>query len=87
MKKFVVDAHMATKKMPFSPFSFAIFLQSSMKWRTSLKLAFADGLPFAAPHRELETNSFRATAYRRAEPRERRAEPASGGSHQDRCHH
>ncbi len=39
----------------------------SKKWRMSLKLAFADGLPFAAPHRELETNSFRATAYRRAD--------------------
>lgn len=39
----------------------------SKKWRMSLKLAFADGLPFAAPHKELETNSFRATAYRRAD--------------------
>ena len=39
----------------------------SRKWRMSLKLAFADGLPFAAPHKELETNSFRATAYRRAD--------------------
>ena len=32
----------------------------------SLKLAFADGLPLQHP-RELETNSFRATAYRRAD--------------------
>ena len=26
-------------------------------------------------------------AVKRAEPRERRTEPTSGGSHQDRCHH
>ena len=37
------------------------------RWRMSLKLAYADGLPFSAPHRELETNTFRATAYRRAD--------------------
>ncbi len=46
---------------------FADYFPGSKKWRMSLKLAFADGLPFAAPHRELETNSFRATAYRRAD--------------------
>ena len=39
----------------------------SERWRMSLKLALADGLPFSAPHRELETNTFRATAYRRAD--------------------
>ena len=46
---------------------FTDYFPGSKKWRMSLKLAFADGLPFAAPHRELETNSFRATAYRRAD--------------------
>ena len=43
------------------------YFPGSKKWCMSLKLAFADGLPFAAPHKELETNSFRATAYRRAD--------------------
>ena len=33
----------------------------------SLKLAYADGLPFSTPHQELETNSFRAPAYKRAD--------------------
>ena len=46
---------------------FTDYFPGSKKWRMSLKLAFADGLPFSAPHRELETNSFRATAYRRAD--------------------
>lgn len=46
---------------------FTDYFPGSRKWRMSLKLAFADGLPFAAPHKELETNSFRATAYRRAD--------------------
>ena len=46
---------------------FTDYFPGSRKWRMALKLAFADGLPFAAPHKELETNSFRATAYRRAD--------------------
>ena len=46
---------------------FTDYFPGSKKWRMSLKLAFADGMPFAAPHKELETNSFRATAYRRAD--------------------
>ena len=46
---------------------FTDYFPGSRKWRMSLKLAFADGLPFAAPHKEMETNSFRATAYRRAD--------------------
>lgn len=46
---------------------FTDYFPGSRKCRMSLKLAFADGLPFAAPHKELETNSFRATAYRRAD--------------------
>ncbi|WP_443876803.1 TonB-dependent receptor [Leyella stercorea] len=35
--------------------------------KMSLKLALADGLPFSAPHRELESNVFRAPAYKRAD--------------------
>ena len=46
---------------------FTDYFPGSKKWRMSLKLAFADGLPFSAPHKELETNNFRATAYRRAD--------------------
>ena len=37
------------------------------RWKMSLKLAYADGLPFSPPHRELETNLFRAPAYKRAD--------------------
>lgn len=47
--------------------SFTDYFPGSDRWRMSLKLAFADGLPFSAPHRELETNSFRAPAYKRAD--------------------
>ena len=32
---------------------FTDYFPGSRKWRMSLKLAFADGLPFAAPHKEL----------------------------------
>ena len=46
---------------------FTDYFPGSERWRMSLKLALADGLPFSAPHRELETNSFRSTAYRRAD--------------------
>ena len=41
---------------------FTDYFPGSDRWRMSLKLAFADGLPFSAPHRELETNTFRATS-------------------------
>lgn len=37
------------------------------RWKMSLKLALADGLPFSAPHQELESNVFRAPAYKRAD--------------------
>ncbi|WP_028896139.1 TonB-dependent receptor [Prevotella sp. HUN102] len=46
---------------------FTDYFPGTTRWRMSLKLAYADGLPFAAPHKELENNSFRATAYRRAD--------------------
>lgn len=46
---------------------FTDYFPGTDKWKMSLKLAYADGLPFAAPHRELETNSFRAPAYKRAD--------------------
>ena len=46
---------------------FTDYFPGTDRWKMSLKLAFADGLPFAAPHRELELNSFRAPAYKRAD--------------------
>lgn len=48
-------------------FFFTDYFPGTDRWKMSLKLAFADGLPFAAPHRELESNSFRAPAYKRAD--------------------
>ena len=46
---------------------FTDYFPGTDRWKMSLKLAFADGLPFAAPHRELESNSFCAPAYKRAD--------------------
>lgn len=37
------------------------------RWRLSLKLAFADGLPFCTPHKGMASNTFRAPAYKRAD--------------------
>ena len=46
---------------------FSDYFPNTERWKMSLKLAYADGLPFAAPHRELESNDFRAPAYKRAD--------------------
>lgn len=46
---------------------FTDYFPGTDKWKMSLKLAYADGLPFSAPHKELEHNSFRAPAYKRAD--------------------
>lgn len=46
---------------------FTDYFPGTKRWRMSLKLAYADGLPFSAPHRELENNTFRAPAYKRAD--------------------
>ena len=46
---------------------FTDYFPGTTRWRMSLKLAYADGLPFATPHQELENNSFRAPAYKRAD--------------------
>ena len=48
-------------------FFFTDYFPGTDRWLMNLKLAFADGLPFSAPHRELELNSFRAPAYKRAD--------------------
>ena len=46
---------------------FTDYFPGTERWRMSLKLALADGLPFSTPHKELETNTFRAPAYKRAD--------------------
>ena len=46
---------------------FTDYFPGTTRWKMSLKLALSDGLPFSAPHRELESNVFRAPAYKRAD--------------------
>lgn len=46
---------------------FTDYFPGTNRWLMNLKLAYADGLPFSAPHRELERNNFRGPAYRRAD--------------------
>ncbi len=46
---------------------FTDYFPGTERWRMSLKLAFADGLPFGAPHRQLDEQPFRAPAYKRAD--------------------
>lgn len=46
---------------------FTDYFPGTDRWLMSLKLAIADGLPFFAPHRELERSNFRAPAYKRAD--------------------
>lgn len=46
---------------------FTDYFPGTDRWKMTLKLAFADGLPFGAPHRGLERQQFRAPAYKRAD--------------------
>lgn len=46
---------------------FTDYFPGTEKWKMTLKLAFADGLPFGAPHRGIEYQDFRAPAYKRAD--------------------
>ena len=46
---------------------FTDYFPGTDRWKMSLKLAIADGLPFGAPHRDLSDQPFRAPAYRRAD--------------------
>ncbi len=46
---------------------FTDYFPGTTRWKMNLKLAYADGLPFSAPHRELERSSFRAPAYKRVD--------------------
>ena len=46
---------------------FTDYFPGTTRWKMTLRLAFADGLPFGAPHRGLEYQQFRAPAYKRAD--------------------
>ena len=46
---------------------FTDYFPGTERWKMTLRLAFADGLPFGAPHRGLEHQQFRASAYKRAD--------------------
>ena len=46
---------------------FTDYFPGTERWKMTLKLAYADGLPFGAPHRGLEQQQFRAPAYKRAD--------------------
>ena len=46
---------------------FTDYFPGTDRWRMTLRLAYADGLPFGAPHRGLEAQQFRAPAYKRAD--------------------
>jgi len=48
-------------------FHFTDYFPGTERWKMTLRLAYADGLPFGAPHRGLEGQNFRAPAYRRAD--------------------
>ena len=46
---------------------FTDYFPGTDRWKMTLRLAYADGLPFGAPHRGLEGQNFRAPAYKRAD--------------------
>ena len=48
-------------------FFFSDYFPGTERWKMTLKMAFADGLPFGTPHSGLESNVFRAPPYRRVD--------------------
>ena len=46
---------------------FTDYFPGTRRWKMTLRLAYADGLPFGAPHRGIQQQSFRAPAYKRAD--------------------
>ena len=46
---------------------FTDYFPGTERWKMTLRLAYADGLPFGAPHRGIEQQNFRAPAYKRAD--------------------
>jgi hypothetical protein len=48
-------------------FHFTDYFPGTQRWKMTLRLSYADGLPFGAPHRGLQGQNFRAPAYKRAD--------------------
>ena len=48
-------------------FFFSDYFPGTDRWKMTLKMAFAGGLPFGPPHSGLENNVFRAPPYRRVD--------------------
>ena len=46
---------------------FTDYFPGTDRWKMTLRLAFADGLPFGAPHKGIDEQNFRAPAYKRAD--------------------
>ncbi len=46
---------------------FTDYFPGTERWKMALNLAFADGLPFSAPHRKIESGNFRSPAYKRVD--------------------
>ena len=46
---------------------FTDFFPGSTRWKMALKVVFADGLPFGAPHRSLSDTPYRMPAYKRVD--------------------
>ncbi|MBO7140166.1 MAG: TonB-dependent receptor [Prevotella sp.] len=46
---------------------FTDYFPGSDRFKMTLRLAYADGLPFGAPHRGIDEQNFRAPAYKRAD--------------------
>ncbi len=46
---------------------FTDYFPGTERWKMTLRLAFADGLPFGPPHKGIETQNFRAPAYKRVD--------------------
>ena len=46
---------------------FTDYFPGTERWKMALRLAYADGLPFGAPHRGIDAQHFRAPAYKRAD--------------------
>lgn len=46
---------------------FTDYFPGTTRWRATLKMAFADGLPFGPPHSDRKLQTFRAPAYKRVD--------------------
>ena len=46
---------------------FTDYFPGTDRWKMTLRLAYADGLPFGAPHKGIDEQNFRAPAYKRAD--------------------